>query len=425
MKKFYVLALAAMTLLAGCKKDSATLPSVSFETAVPTTVDGTSVLSISASDYTGTEAVTVPVKFAGDAVKGTDYTVSAEAFVIGGASPVTSIIVTPVDYTSKKTVKASLELPEGFTAGKYVTSEFALSGPVGVISFSSKRGLLTAAAVISADVLTADGSTLLPLQNGDEIAVSVNTEKSTAVEGTDFKFKNDKKAIVIEPMKSSGSVELEYIGSETVEGNKTIVLDIALNGKYSGGQYISTTIEVLGSYWNMLGGKWVINELLTDAAFFEKAYSTGCSKYDLLPVLNTNDSFEIDLENGLFKPSFESSFKDYFIGEANITKNAEVTYHSGLEETFRDQTTVQSFVLDNVNRYFSATEKSEDKEGYIGARIIDGDNGEKLLELHVFDHTSKSFMPELLVVYEMYGTEKPVATLYAPTAIIATFKKAK
>lgn len=421
MKKFYVLALAAMTLLAGCKKDSATLPSVSFETAVPTTVDGTSVLSISVSDYTGTEAVTVPVKFAGDAVKGTDYNVSAEAFVIGGASPVTSIIVTPVDYTSKKTVKVSLELPEGFAAGKYITSEFALSGPVGVISFSSKRGLLTAAAVISADVLTADGSTLLPLQNGDEIAVSVNTEKSTAVEGTDFKFKNDKKAIVIEPMKSSGSVELEYIGSETVEGNKTIVLDITLNGKYSGGQYISTTIEVLGSYWNMLGGKWVINELLTDKDFFSASWTGMCNNYDLLPVLTPSDSFEIDLETGVFKPAFDSAFKNYFLGEANMTKGDEVTYHSGLG---LGETTVQAFILDNVNRYFSETEKSEDKEGYIGARIIDGDNGEKLLELHVFDHTSKSFMPELLV-YEMYGTEKPVATLYAPTAIIATFKKAK
>lgn len=421
MKKFYVLALAAMTLLAGCKKDSATLPSVSFETAVPTTVDGTSVLSISASDYTGTEAVTVPVKFAGDAVKGTDYTVSAEAFVIGGASPVTSIVVTPVDYTSKKTVKASLELPEGFTAGKYVTSEFALSGPVGVISFSSKRGLLTAAAVISADVLTADGSTLLPLQNGDEIAVSVNTEKSTAVEGTDFKFKNDKKAIVIEPMKSSGSVELEYIGSETVEGNKTIVLDIALNGKYSGGQYISTTIEVLGSYWNMLGGKWVINELLTDATFFSAMWGDGCSNYDLLPALTSSDSFEIDLETGVFKPAFDSAFKNYFLGEANMTKGDEVTYRSGLG---LGKTTVQTFILDNVNRYFSETEKSEDKEGYIGARIIDGDNGEKLLELHVFDHTSKSFMPEL-PDYNIYGTEKPVAAAYSHSAIIATFKKAK
>lgn len=420
MKKFYVLALAAMTLLAGCKKDSATLPSVSFETAVPTTVDGTSVLSISAY-YTGTEAVTIPVKFSGDAVKGTDYTVSAEAFVIGGASPVTSIIVTPVDYTSKKTVKASLELPEGFTAGKYVTSEFALSGPVGVISFSSKRGLLTAAAVISADVLTADGSTLLPLQNGDEIAVSVNTEKSTAVEGTDFKFKNDKKAIVIEPMKSSGSVELEYIGSETVEGNKTIVLDIALNGKYSGGQYISTSIEVLGSYWNMLGGKWVINELLTDQTFFSSMWGDMCSNYNLLPALTPSDSFEIDLETGVFKPAFDSAFKNYFLGEANMTKGDEVTYHSGLG---LGKTTVQAFILDNVNRYFSETEKSEDKEGYIGARIIDGDNGEKLLELHVFDHTSKSFMPELLDNY-IYGTEKPVAAASSHSAIIATFKKAK
>ena len=99
MKKCFAIAVAALTVFAACTKEGGVkTPSVSFETALPLTVDGASVLSIKVSDYSGSEAVTVPVTLAGDAEKDKDYTVSAEAFVIGGSEPVTSITVTPVVY---------------------------------------------------------------------------------------------------------------------------------------------------------------------------------------------------------------------------------------------------------------------------------------------------------------------------------------
>ena len=48
---------------------------------------------------------------------------------------------------------------------------------------------------------------------------------------------------------------------------------------------------------------------------------------------------------------------------------------------------------------------------------------EELLDMYIVDHTSKSFMPELLD-FEMYDKEKPVAAMTG-CFLNATFKKAK
>ena len=428
MKKCFAIAVAALTVFAACTKEGGVkTPSVSFETALPLTVDGASVLSIKVSNYSGSEAVTVPVTFAGDAEKDKDYTVSAEAFVIGGSEPVTSITVTPVVYGSKKSVIASLGVPEGFTAGSYVSCTFPLSDAVARCSFASKKATLGDRVAVEVNLID-NSDKRYTVQNATTIAVEVDTKKSTAVEGTDFRFKDGNKAAVFDALSSTGKVELEYIETEDNAG-KLVVLKLVPDSKFELGQYAEVSVDLIGSYLTKLNGTWKINELKTTAESLEASmlYTTYNSKtfeecYAGFPEFNENDSFSFDFETGLFIPAFESTFKNYYIGESTFSlgDETELPMDNNWPPTMMASKIV---ILDNVNRYFSATEKSEDKEGYIGARIIDGDNGEKLLELHVFDHTSKSFMPELLK--GMYGTEKPVATLYAPTAIIATFKKAK
>ena len=70
---------------------------------------------------------------------------------------------------------------------------------------------------------------------------------------------------------------------------------------------------------------------------------------------------------------------------------------------------VQTFIIDNTNRFFSPDEISDDKESYIGLRFIPGETeDEKLLYMYILDHTSKSFMPELEASGK-YSPEKPVA----------------
>ena len=70
---------------------------------------------------------------------------------------------------------------------------------------------------------------------------------------------------------------------------------------------------------------------------------------------------------------------------------------------------IQTFLLDNTNRFFAKKEKSEDKESYIGMRLISEEGeDETLLDMYIIDHTSKSFMPELESTGK-YSPEKPVA----------------
>ena len=72
---------------------------------------------------------------------------------------------------------------------------------------------------------------------------------------------------------------------------------------------------------------------------------------------------------------------------------------------------MQLLKLDNVNRYFSATQQSEDKVAYIGVRNIKNENGETLLDVYIIDYNSKSFAYPAFEEYGMYDTNKPNATL--------------
>jgi hypothetical protein len=60
----------------------------------------------------------------------------------------------------------------------------------------------------------------------------------------------------------------------------------------------------------------------------------------------------------------------------------------------------------------------------VGIAFEEGDTaGDEILRMYIVDHTSKSFMPELLE-FGMYGTEKPVAIDYG-NFISAAFQKVK
>ena len=146
MKKYLFALVAVAALFTGCEKSKEQpIPEVSFETASPLlSDDGVATFRI-VSDYKGQDAVTIPVKFSSTngAVAGTDYEFSAEAFVLGGAQPLTQISVTPLVYGSKKDVSAEIVIPEGFKAGKFTKSSFVISEKLGYVSFSKSKSIMT------------------------------------------------------------------------------------------------------------------------------------------------------------------------------------------------------------------------------------------------------------------------------------------
>ena len=75
-----------------------------------------------------------------------------------------------------------------------------------------------------------------------------------------------------------------------------------------------------------------------------------------------------------------------------------------------DKVTLQMLRLENVNRYFSASQVSEDKVAYVGVRNIKDDNGETRLDLFILDYDPKDFFSSL-VEWGCFEPTKPTATM--------------
>lgn len=433
MKKYLFALLAVAALFTGCEKSKEQpLPEVSFETASPLlSDDGVATFRI-VSDYKGQDAVTIPVKFSSTngAVAGTDYTVSAEAFVLGGAQPLTQISVTPLVYGSKKDVSAEIVIPEGFKAGKFTKSSFVISEKLGYVSFSMSKSIMTDNIEVGISVFNDKGHEQ-KVSVDTEFEVKVNTEKSTAVEGTHFKFTNGK-SVKVEKGKSSAAVKIEFIGEDADAEHNLLVLELVESQKYAFGDKISTKVEISGPTWKVFGGKWVIKEIVDKEEDF---YLNGETAETMAgyPKLNKEDSFTIDFNSGTFTPDFKSSLKNYFIGESKFTtcgqpwrkENTDYNIKLGMTRSFM----AYVIELDNVNRYFSETETSESKLAFLGLALDSEDSN--LLHVLVVDHEARTFLKNAITNwyggdYNMmyHGGERPTANM-SSVGFEVTFTKAK
>lgn len=454
MKKIFALMSAVAVVFAACTptEEGAKLPSVSFASAVPVAADGTATFKIVTENYTAAEAVTVPVSFSGDAVLDTDYTVSAEAFVIGGESPVTEIVVTALNYGTGKNVALTLGIPEGWKGGKYTTSTWNLADKLGYVSFTNKKAGMTDKVTVTVGVFDKNGNAL-NLEKGDAVAVKVNTEESTAVEGTNFSFAGEK-VVNIAAGENKGTILLNLIG-DVVAGADTLVLELEPGSKYDLGANHKVTISILGSEWNRLNGEWKIEKMGTDSTYMKQMWGNygSFTGYDLIPAydtdgdgiadINTNDKLVFDMETMTMTPYFESTFKDFFIGTSNITPAEDLNlYLNGVgghyTPGFFQPLTVSTMWLDNTNRFFSATEQSEDKVSMLGYGIGKDEEENDLLYIYVIDYTTKGFMPEFFYWYfypdneayaewsdyeHYFSPTKPTASAMTDIFLIASFKK--
>ena len=414
MKRIVFAICALVAVAAACTTENKVTPAVSFETALPVVAGEVTTYTIAVADYAGTDPVTIPVTFGGDAVKGVDYEVSAEAFVWGGSEPVTSIKVTTLVFDNTKKVNLTLSAPEGWTVGKYPMSESNLSGKLGYISFDKSSLGLTGSAEVTVSVYDEQGNAKV-LENDATLAISV-AESSTAAEGTHFTLST--KNVTIPAGSKSATFTVAIMGEEAVADHDQFTLVLDPGAKFSIGNYDEIAINIWGSAWSKLNGNWKMIEVSPEATAMWGDMVTGM---DQIPSVVEGDGFTIDIAAMKFIPNFKSTFCNYFIGEANIAKDKTVVnFGQGVGNKF----SLQLISFDNTNRYFSAKEQSSDKVSLVGIAFEEGDTaGDEILRMYIVDHTSKSFMPELLE-YDMYQKEKPVAVDYG-NFISATFKKVK
>ena len=420
MKKVLFAMMAAMTVfMVSCEPDNTVeIPTVSFAVQ-PVNTDGVFTLTLMTTGYNGTDPVTVPLTFSGNAEEGVDFFVSDEAFVVGGLEPVTTITVRATSAEAEgKDVTVSLEAPEGFVLGRMPSVTFTLVPVQLYVSFETQSRNCVASASVT--VQTFDGSgEFYRVEQATTVTLEIDETRSTAVLGTNFEIEGGKPEIVVDANDLEGTLILNMIEPYD-ENHNTVVLDIVASDNIHIGTYGSIEITFLGSPWEGLDGEWVIKELITDqdyfiGQFFDQYY-TGIDK---VPVFNENDRMTFDLSAGTFTPAFESSFKDYFIGVSNINQG----YYYNKEtsgENFNGE--VLLVELDNVNRYFSSSDVSEDKVAYVGVNFItDEETGEELLDFYVLDFVSHSFFPEM-EEFGMYVDEKPTSPW---TYLEMTFKRAE
>ena len=397
-----LLTLIAIAGLAGaCSKDIALDPAVSLFAPQPEVYEETAIFRLASMSVDTTYEQSFPVTFGGSAELGVDYEVSGDRFVLGGENPVDSIVVTTLKFGTDKTVSLTVEVPDGIGNGKYMTSEFTLQDKLAYFSFPASYSMVADSIDVEFDAYDRKGKAKV-LGREATITLSVDTEKSTAVEGEDFIFA-DSAHFVISQGQSTGKLKLKALKPRPAEGRDKVVLNLGFDEKYGAGTDCQIEIDLLDTLWSTLNGEWKIDTLVTDTTYMRKYWDESYTGMELMPKYNMSDAMTFDLKAASLNPKLRSGFKNYFLGKSIMKKAGSMDLDLGNGET----AALQTFLIDNTNRDFSEDSKSEDKESYIGLRIIEGEEADTL-DLYVIDHMSKSFLPEL-VTEERYAPEKPVA----------------
>lgn len=399
MKRIIYILLIAATFSA-CQKELPLDPAVSFFGATPEIQGETAIFRLAYANITDSTETVFPVTFGGTAEAGIDYTASGDRFVFGGENPISSIEVTTLKLGTDKTLSLTVQIPEGYAAGKYTTSEYTLQDKLGYLSFSESYMMMADTIEVGFTAKDRYGR-VFPLTSDAVITLSVNKEKSTATEGVDFSF-SDSSRFVIREGQSSGSLALNLLNPHPQDGKDKVILNFSLNEKYSSGEVAEIEISLLDTLWKHLDGSWQADSLVTDSLYMDKHWNGVCTGMDLLPKYDERDNITILMSSKTFTPSFRSDFKNYFLGMSSLSKGPAVALDLGDGVS----TDIQTFLIDNTNRYFYKDQKSEDKESLIGLRLFP-DNTDSLA-LYVIDYVSKSFMPELEAAGK-YAPEKPVA----------------
>lgn len=416
MKRALSAIIISAAMFAACSEEPATMPGISFITPEPEILEETAIFRIIGQPFSSADSVIVPVVFGGTAEMGVDYDVSADHFVFNKESLMDSIVISTRQLGTRRTVDLSLQIPEGFTAGKYPTSGFTLQNKYGMLSFLSKKGFMadTTECLI---VLHDSTGQVKPLSKDYPIGFAVNKEKSTAVEGVDFEFV-DSSSVYIHGGSYSGSFRIAPLNRTPQKGKEKIVFNVLADEKFDAGLFPELELNLLKAELKVLDGTWQMDTLITDSLYFENIWGSQCSGYSLVPEFSYSDAFEVSFMSASFAPSFPSGFRNYFIGDSNLDFADEID----ITDPEGNSKKVQLLSLDNTNRYFSADTTSTDLQSFVGIYLTtDAETETDRLELYILDHTSKSFMPELESGMK-YGSEKPVATTPG-MYVSATFRK--
>ena len=403
MKRLIYIISILSFFLASCSEDISLTSGISFLTPQPEIYEETAIFRIIGQPFESPDSIKVPVTLGGSAIKGTDYEVSAEYFTLTKESLMDSIVVYTKALGTGRSVSLSLQIPEGFVSGKYSVSEFNLQNKYGLLNFETSKAFITDTTNFA---LIVTDSTLKAkvLSKETNIGFSVNKEKSTAVEGVDFKVITQDN-VCIPAGSSYTSFAIAPLKTNFSDGKDKVVLNVHSDYRFDEGLFAELEITMIRPELQILEGTWYMDSVVTDSLYFQNIWGDECSGYELLPEFYASNMFGVSFLGAIFESSFIYGLERFFVGTSimSLGEEKEIIDVNGQPKT------VQMVSLNNTNRYFSKTESSEDTESYIGVYLYkDEESMKDIMELYILDHTSKTFMPELESAGR-YGSEKPVA----------------
>lgn len=411
MKKVLFMLLALPLFMAACSDDEleATIATISFDKRAQTLPDGSTdiKLVVSGLDASSNREYVVDLKCSGTATE-SEYELSSDHFVIGGANPVTTITVTSLNYSGKsKNLDIALVAPKNFNLGENPVTTITMASQEQIVyNFLEDNLELKVSATPTIELYTMDGNWYYPTEDL-HIPVVVNKEKSTAVLGEHFEFVGGPE-FLFTPDDEDASVEIKYLKKE--EGKDKIVLEVdPAAARYAQGDPGQCTITIVGPDYARIDGTWYVDRQPTDKAYMMKRMYVEATDLEGFPEATTADQFTFDTNTGKLTASLQSTLKNFFGASCNMKEAGSTTITE--YENMMDEYPVEMLDLDNCNRDFSVSSISQDKNAYIGIRLVEEQNtGDDLLELYLIDYKSQSFCLSWLTGDFYYKAERPMTT---------------
>ena len=278
-----------------------------------------------------------------------------------------------------------------------------LQDKYGYLSFESHKSFMADTTQLAVMLTDSIGISKV-LSRTAEISITVNKEKSTAVEGVDFKLLTSA-PVSIAAGTGYALINIASLKNNFDDGKNKVVLNIQADEKFETGAYSELELNLVSKELMNIDGNWYMESVVTGPEYFESFWGTDCTAYELLPELYTSNLLQFYMQKASLTPTFRDGLERFFIGQSDMAYigEMEIVDANGLSKD------VHLISLDNTNRYFSETEFSEDKTSLIGLYLYtDYVRQKDMMELYILDHTSKSFMPEL-ESGKVYRSEKPVA----------------
>ena len=394
--------IATLSVMIGCKPKEES-PTIEFQDKISTILSGSSVEVTVNLDKPAPAALAIPVEFTSDAVKGVDYSVSAEVFNFALGTTSSSITITDNGMKGNTAITIKLLAAEGVKIGTNFTA---------VVTKDAEEALIYSFSTTKADLIESSKITLsiTGQKSGAKFMAAEDLVIPFTLEGDAADFiESDAETFVIK--KGGNSASITFKPSDDVAeapGESVIVkIDNSKNDKLIPGDNAYVRFKVHSDLQtpNKLLGTWEFSRIY-DLEEIEMWFEEMEDDVDLLPTKNEGFTltFTEDEETGAVTvtPGGSGDFLNYF-RNATVTLTTPMNYVVGGElegkytvkelnmfmaedPGYEDGVVFTYYLLSSANRDFSDSSESLG-ESVIAFRLTeDGD-----LEMQLRDYDCPPF----------------------------------